>query len=467
MIHSPIQIKNLNLSFPHKTCFEDFSTQIFYGSRIGIIGTNGSGKSTLLRMLQKLFENHSVAYVPQIIEDYDSLSGSQRLNKALSEALSLHPDVLFLDEPTNHLDQHNRKSLLRMLRAYQGTLIIVSHDVELLRSQIDTLWHIDGGSIHIFTGSYDDYMRKMRSERASVEQKLARLEAQKRDTHDSLMKEQKRASSSKAKGEKSIEQRKWPSVVSAAKARRAQETSGRKRSAISDTKQELLSQLSSIRLPEIIKPKFSIAAAELGERTIISIVDGSLNYADKKVLIAQINLSIGAHCRVAITGDNASGKSTLLKAIMSSYEVEKTGSWILPKPSDIGYLDQHYRTLSLDKTALQNIAELAPHWSMAEARKHLNDFLFRKNEEVNIRAGLLSGGEKARLSLAQIAARTPKLLVLDEMTNNLDLATKEHVVDVLKNYPGALIVVSHDVEFLAHIGINKHILVANGSIKVS
>ena len=104
---------------------------------------------------------------------------------------------------------------------------------------------------------------------------------------------------------------------------------------------------------------------------------------------------------------------------------------------------------------LETIADLVPHLPHTEIRRHLNDFLFRKNEEVNALVSTLSGGEKARLSLAQIAAKTPKLLILDEITNNLDLETKEHVMQVLKAYPGAMIIISHDADFLEEIGISE------------
>ena len=465
MIHKPIQIKNLQLSFPHKTCFDDFTVQIPYGSRIAIIGRNGCGKTTLLKILNGMVEPTSgdigctddavFGFVPQIIEDNDSLSGGQRLNAAVSQALSLDPNVLLLDEPTNHLDRHNRKSLMRMLQSYPGTLIVVSHDTELLRNCIDTLWHIDNGKIHVFSGNYDDYIRELRGRRASIEQELARLDRQKKDMHHDLMKEQKRAAKSKAKGEKSIHQRKWPTVVSNAKASRSEETSGRKKSAIDHKKQDLTERLSNLRLPEIIMPKFSLNSADIGDRTIVSISDGSIGYAEQEPLLQKISLSIGSRDRIAIKGNNASGKSTLIKAILDDASVIKSGNWHAPKISDIGYLDQHYGTLSAEKTVLETIAELVPTWTHIEVRRHLNDFLFRKNEEVNSLVAQLSGGEKARLSLAQIAARTPKLLILDEITNNLDLETRGHVIEVLKNYPGAMIVISHDADFLKEIEVSE------------
>jgi ATPase subunit of ABC transporter with duplicated ATPase domains len=224
MIHKPIQIKDLELSFPHKICFENFTTQINFGSRIAIIGRNGSGKTTLLKILHGAVEPVSgtvkcaddiiFGFVPQILSDFDSSSGGQRLNEAITQALSLDPNVLLLDEPTNHLDRHNRKSLMRMLQSYTNTLIVVSHDTELLRHCIDTLWHIDNGQIHVFSGNYDNYIREVRSYRTAIEQELAHLSGQKKDMHHALMREQTRAAKSKAKGKKSIHQKKWPTIVS-------------------------------------------------------------------------------------------------------------------------------------------------------------------------------------------------------------------------------------------------------------
>ncbi len=456
MTHKPIHIKDLDLSFSHKTCFENFNCQIPYGSRIAIIGRNGSGKSSLLKMIGAMHhEDVIVGYVPQVIVDHAVLSGGQRLNKAVTKALSLDPNVLLLDEPTNHLDSRNRKSLMRMLQNYPGTLMMVSHDKELLRQCADTLWHIDNGKIHIFSGNYDDYIHEVKLKRSSVERELELLSRKSKGMHHKLMQEQQRSSKSKVKGQKSIDQRKWPTVVSNAKAGRAEETSVCKKSAIDKRKSDLAESLSDLRLPEIIIPKFSIEGSDTSRGVIIQISAGSVGYIEGKPILSGIALSLQSPERMAITGDNGSGKSTLIKAILGDESVYKTGEWHVIKREDIGYLDQHYSTLHPDKTVLETIADLVPAWSHAEIRRHLNDFLFRKNEEVNALVSTLSGGEKARLSLAEIAAKTPKLLILDEITNNLDLETKDHVIHVLKSYPGAMIVISHEADFLEEIGISE------------
>ena len=143
-----------------------------------------------------------------------------------------------------------------------------------------------------------------------------------------------------------------------------------------------------------------------------------------------------------------------LKAICRNGQVVKKGDWYLPAPKQIGYLDQHYATLDPEQTVCDLLSNIRLDWSHREIREHLNDFLFRKNEEVDRLVKNLSGGEKARLSLSLIAARTPQLLILDEITNNIDLETKQHLIQVLRDYPGAMIVVSHEESFLNQIGVN-------------
>ena len=473
-MRSPISLKDVSLSFSNKKCFESFSTQIYPGSRIAIIGRNGSGKSSLLHILhQKIspsggeisIPNHvNVGYVEQVINDFNNLSGGQRLNKRLSEALAQFPDLLLLDEPTNHLDKENRKSLMQMLRRYQGTLIIVSHDTELLRNCIDTLWHIDNNKIHEFTGSYDDYMRKIRQKRASIEKELALLARDKKDAHSALMKEQKRAAKSKVKGQKSIDQRKWPTIVSKSKALRAEQTSGKKKSAIDRKKQQLTEQLSNLRVPESILPKFSLTTENISANDLLSISGADIGYSKDKRILRNVSLSLGGKERIAICGKNASGKSTLLKSILGQEGVFTTGSWHFPRSERMGYLDQHYSNLRPDFSIVDHIKDLRPDWSEVDTRRHLNDFLFRNNEEVFQLTANLSGGEKARASLSMIAAKTPRLLILDEVTNNLDLETKEHVIQVLKEYPGAMIVVSHEEDFLKAIGIDRVYTVVDGKV---
>ncbi len=463
MSHKPIFIKNLSILFANKMCFEAFEATIQDGDKIGIIGNNGSGKTSLLRVLKseiKPYEGEienlelaNVQYVPQVISNYTDQSGGERFNKSMSQVLYKDPDILLLDEPTNHLDLNNRRSLLRKLKDFQNTLIIASHDEALLREVVDIIWYIDNGKIRVFAGGYDDFLCELRVKREAIEYEIANLQTSKKEAHDYLMKEQERNANAKQRAKKAILNRKWPTVKSLTKIGRSVETSVKKVKEINQGKAEISERLSQMRQPEILKPKFSFNYAELGMQTIVSISEGVVGY--DKPLLKNISLTLINGQRMAIVGNNGSGKSTLVKAILNDPNVKKEGSWYMPQPKYIGYLDQFYSSLDPSETVIESIE--TPAWDHAQKRKHLNDFLFRKNEEVNALVANLSGGERCRLSLAQIAAQGVKLLVLDEITNNVDLATKSHIIQVLQNYLGALIVISHDGEFLKAVGIENYL----------
>lgn len=464
MIHKPIQLKSLSFTLPHKICFQNFTTSILYGQRIGLIGRNGCGKSSLLKLIvgiNVLSEGHihlpndvTIGYVPQISDITSPKSGGEKFQIALTKALQESPNLLLLDEPTNHLDRRNREGLLRLLNSFPGTLIVASHDPSLLRQTVDTLWHIgNNGQIHVFKGHYDDYRQELAQQQITLTKALNRLSQEKEEIHHSLMKEQVRASKSRQMGEKNIDRRKWPTIVSKTKVLRSQKTSGHKKLALKQNKQTLTNQLRDLRerAPESIKPKFSLIPERRTNPNLVTIRDGDIGYTHS--IIHHINLTITYKDRIALQGDNGSGKSTVFKALRQDFQGIRRGEWTLPKIHEIGYLDQHYDTLNSNLTVYETIRQAAPHWSYAETRDHLNSFLFRKNEEVETKVCQLSGGEKARLSLAQVAACPPKLLLLDEITNNLDLETREHIIQVLQNYPGAFLIISHNRDFLDQIGI--------------
>jgi ATPase subunit of ABC transporter with duplicated ATPase domains len=438
-----IKVEALSLVFPHKICFENFSTVVQDGERIAIVGRNGSGKSSLLKMIAAA--NANVGYVPQLIDRFEHFSGGERFNRALSQALSMNPDALLLDEPTNHLDLANRNSLLRMLQNYFGTLLIVTHDREILRKQVDTIWHIDDGKIHIFRGKYDDYMADRRQKREAILRQIEHLNVQKKAAQQSSMKEQERIAKSRANGRKKVENRRWLPAVAAQKINQAEKVQGAKLKAIDTKKQELAEQLEHLKLPETIVPKFSISAADMGNRMLLSIRKASVGYGEK-IVLRDINLSLMSREHLAIVGSNGSGKTTLIRAILREPSITKTGEWDGIPSEQIGHLDQFYATLDAEKTVFETLPD----------RRALNGFLFRKNEEVYNKVKNLSGGEKVRLSLALLSVRTPWLLILDEITNNLDLETKEHVVQVLRAYPGAMVLISHEQDFLEAVRVDQY-----------
>jgi len=461
-MQSIIKINKLELIYSGQILFENFSYMVSKGERIAIIGDNGSGKSSLLKLLAACNElpisgissdeSLAISYVPQIITEYEKLSGGQRFNRVLSNALARYPDVLLLDEPTNHLDHNNRKSLLSMLKHSFATLIVVSHDRELLELSFDTLWHIHDGEVSVFHGRYSDYLTVLAQEKGKLERQVGMFDKVKKKQHLDLMKEQQRAKTSRGQGEKSITNRKWPTITSGAKARRAEITSGKKNSILNREKALINQQIKELWQSEELNYRFTLPAM-VTNKVLVSVNDGKCRYFGAEFELANINFTLEYRQRLAIRGSNGSGKSTLVQAIMGNPLIEKKGEWVTPLTHQIAYLDQHYSTLPQEGTVIGYILDLAPDLSYLEIRDFLNKFLFRKNEEVEKPIEVLSGGEKARLSFAIIALQEPKLLILDEITNNIDLRTRTYITNLLKNYPGALVVISHDRHFLDEIGI--------------
>lgn len=458
-----IQLIDLSLYFNQKICFEAFNYRIHAGERIALVGDNGSGKSSLLKIIAKQMApcdgqikytpNVSIAYVPQLLEQTDILSGAEQFNFTLTQALAQAPDVLILDEPTNHLDQKNRQSLMRHLDQFTRTLIIASHDVNLLKRYELTFWHFRKQAISIFQGNFIHLNQQQQHEAQQLKKELSQLNQQKAQNHQLLMNEQRRAKKSRQKGAKSLQQAKWPTIVSKTKMLNAQESSGKKKKALAEHKEHLNHRLRELAHSEEIIPSFRLPTGESNHKAILTINDGSIAY-DNKLIANKINLNMDSYAQLALLGANGSGKTSLLKAIMSEPTIYKQGEWIVPPPHHIGYLDQHYHPLTRYETVLESIQFVRADWSYADIRLHLNDFLFRSNEQVYAPICHLSGGERARLSLALIAAKPPKLLILDEITNNLDLKTRTHVLTLLKDYPGPFIIVSHDEDFLCQLNIS-------------
>ena len=462
MAHKPIYFTNLSFSLPHKTCFQNVDIRIGYRERIAIVGKNGAGKSTLLRLIREnLPSDVVVGYVPQITDD-EARSGAEQFHHQLSQALAIGPNLLLLDEPTNHLDRDNRLQLMRMLDNFPHTVVIATHDYDLLTNHCNTFFYIGDGDFSIFTGHYLDFEKGRAQKEREIEHELSLIGKQQQKAHSALMHEQARSKASRLMGEKSIRQRKWPTIVSNAKARRAEKTSGKKQLALREERQGLVDRLQELRRPEVLTPKFHFASQEK-TGVLVSLREASFGYAT--TLVSNINLDIRFGERIAIIGKNASGKSSLLKALLDVQGIARHGRWHAPTSAEIGYLDQHYRNLDSTKTVFASVSEMRPAWSVAEIRHHLNSFLFRKNEEVTAQISTLSGGERARLSLCLIAASSPQLLLLDEITNNIDRETRDHVTTALNAYRGSLVIVSHDEEFLKNIRITTTIAIVGTSLR--
>ncbi len=460
--HKPIALLNLTLSYGSKVCFEDFTTTIYPKDRIALMGRNGAGKSSLLAWIAhaknqakiKIPENLVIGYVPQVIETPKNLSGGERFQKALSIELRKRPSLLLLDEPTNHLDENARKGLIKMLQRFQGTLIFSSHDEELLRSLVDKLWIIDPPKITLFKGRYDDYLAQKKLDLEQAKKNYDALKSTQKKFHRDKMRAQEREANKK-KNRKNIRERD--------RARRnklieqSEKTSAKNQRRERTQREEIAEKMSEFSLPPNSTPTFEIPSKKALGRCICSITEGMIAYKGENPLLRGITLSLHAREKIWIQGANGGGKSTLIRALLDDPSIIKSGEWHRPPRDQMGYLDQHYGTLDDEQSVQQHLMNQAPGMPPQEVKKHLSTFLFYSDQSRNLLVKHLSGGEKLRLSLALLAARPTTLLILDEVTNNIDLPTKNYLKPILKHYPGGMLLISHDSAFVESLDITHRL----------
>jgi ATPase subunit of ABC transporter with duplicated ATPase domains len=346
-----------------------------------------------------------------------------------------------------------------MLQQFWGTEIIVSHDPDIMNLPFDEIWHITNGRIVIFKGNYHAYQDLCTQKEQHLIVERERLHKEKRMLEKAKQKEQERAAASKAANKNERDK----ALLGAMKERGSQ-TIGKKGKQFADINEKIKSGLDQAFVHKNISVSFSLNAHKLSSsKAIVSITDGTCGY--EQPLITDISFSMQATEHVALQGHNGSGKSTFLKALLHTPSITTSGTWIMPPKNEIGYLDQHYATLHPQETVMQAMQRIAPEKNNHDVRMILHSFLFIKPHEWNKKVLSLSGGEKARLSLAQIAAANYYLLLLDEITNNVDLDTKEHIIEVLKEYPGAMIIISHDQSFLDALAIDRTYKIENGTLQ--
>lgn len=454
---SLLSFHGLSLTINGQPLFEKAAAQILPGARIGLIGPNGAGKSTLLKALAGSFEpssgsikkasNRITCYVPQLPEASHAFSGAEHFQKAFSTALASHPDLLLLDEPTNHLDTWRKKALINFLTRFPGTILFASHDESLLSALANTIWSIDHNSFQIYNGSYTAFCHDRHTREKAQVEKIAAIKRQTATLQTKLQVEAKRAAQSRHANTHENDR-----MLRRAMQEKGSRTVGRNQKKLNETKKTLEEARTDTLIIEKITPRFFFEGKKSG--TTLSITCGSVAYHGQAPLIDNINLTLAPGERIALLGNNATGKSTLLKAMLGNITIKRNGHWHIP--ASIGYLDQHYQNLPAGKTVLESLTHAAPHLKGNALREHLARFLFRKPEEVNKNTLHLSGGEKARLSLALLSAKAPSLLLLDEVTNNLDLRTHAHILQTLITYTGTLIVISHDTDFLKYLKLDAY-----------
>ncbi len=385
----------------------------------------------------------------------ETLSGGEQTRVRLAAVLLEQPDLLVLDEPTNHLDAEGRAAIADLLDRWKGGAVVVSHDRALLR-RLDRILELSSLGAAAYGGGYDLYAERKAGERAAAEHDLAVAE---RDVGRAARQGQK-AVEKKARREKAgrafAAKKSEPKVLLGAMAERAENSGGRenllaarKAEAVAIELTEARERVERFRALTIPMPTTGLSPG----RTVL-VLDGiGWDAPDGRRIVEPLSLRIIGPERIAIGGPNGAGKTTLLKLVVGEF-TPTTGHVERRVPAAL--LDQETALLCPGETLIEAWLRLNPGGSPHDAHAALARFLFRNTAAQRI-VGTLSGGERLRAALACVMAgeRPPQLLILDEPTNHLDLDSIGAVEAALTAYDGALIVVSHDPDFLRAIGVER------------
>ena len=510
---SLITFQNVHYGVGGPALLDDVVLGIEAGERICVVGRNGAGKSTLLRLLSReivpdegeiriqegvrvgrlaqevpqdtdgdvfdviadglgqlghwLAEFHHISHsadidmdaladvqakierangwdlerrVTEVITKLDlpedaafaSLSGGMKRRVLLAQALVAEPDVLLLDEPTNHLDIASIDWLEDFLRGFRGSIVFVTHDRRFLRALATRIVEIDRGEVTSWPGDYDNYLRR-REERLHAE-------AQERARFDKFL----------------AQEEVW--IRQGIKARRTRDEGRvRRLEAMRVERAERRNQAGNVKLV--------VAGAATSGKKVIQAEHVSFAYGGR-TLVRDFDTTILRGDRIGLIGPNGVGKTTLIRLLLGQLEPQ-AGEVRIGTNLQVAYFDQHRTALREDWNALDNVSEGLEFIETNNGRKHvlayLQDFLFTP-ERARAPITRLSGGERNRLLLAKLFAQPSNLLVMDEPTNDLDVETLELLEELLADYPGTLLLVSHDRDFLDHVVTSTLVFEGDGRI---
>lgn len=518
-----LQAEHIEKTYGVETILQDISLQVQTGERVGLVGVNGAGKSTLMKILSgelsydsgtvRIPKDVSIGYLAQngglesersiwdellsvfshlqkeeqelreleakmgdesviadekryqqIMEDYArrfeafkekggysyegsirgvlhglrfadmdyqtpirTLSGGQKTRLALAKLLLQSPTILLLDEPTNYLDIETLTWLEGYLQNYQGAILVVSHDRYFLDKLVTVVYEIERTRATRYVGNYSQFLDQ---KAARLEQDLKRFDKQQEEI---------------AKLEDFIAR----NIARATTTKRAQ------------SRRKTLEKMERIDKP-IVKNKsvhFSFDVAKMSGNIVMKVSNVAIGYPDA-VLSSGLTFEIEREERVALVGPNGIGKSTMLKTIVSQLKALR-GDIQLGSNVTIGYYDQEHRNLNERSTVLGEIWDEYPHLQEKDVRTLLGNFLF-SGDDVQKKISDLSGGERARVSLAKLMLKQANFLIFDEPTNHLDIYSKEVLENALDEYPGTILFVSHDRYFLNKIASRVLELSADG-----
>ena len=455
-----VSFKNLGITFGGKPIFENLEGYVYKGSKYCLIGRNGSGKSTLLKIIAGIYDYDSgeIFYQPgikinflrqdtdfgssktaldyviskgcpkyeaeeflmhvQIRKDLNlsTASGGELRRCALALSLTGDPDVLLLDEPTNHLDLPTIEWLEHYLNGFRGALLVISHDRRFLANVTNKTFWIDRGVLRFNERGYKDYNRWTEAVLLQEEQELKKMTTK-----------LKIEEAWRHKGVTARRKRNQGRLAALVRLREAKKEKERQRQ------------------KKIEKQNFEPSQSS---KIVIRAENISKSFGTKK-LISPFSITIEKGDRLGIIGPNGAGKTTLARMLIKNINSDTGKVYISPK-AELIYFDQMRDALDANKTLWENLTD--SNFVMVQGKEmhvmgYLKQFMF-DDKQVRGNVGILSGGEKNRLALAKALCQSGNLLILDEPTNDLDMDTLDMLQELLCDYAGTLILISHDRDFL-------------------
>lgn len=471
-----LRAQNIVKEYGIQTVLDVKKLEIYDGDRIGLVGRNGAGKSTLLKILAGemkpdegvVTRNCEIAMIRQNQESDGEAAGSfisrmglkesavksggELTRMAIASAFSKHAPLLFADEPTTNLDVAGIEELEKMLAGYRGAVVLISHDRYLLNQICTQIWEIEQGDVRTFPGNYQDYYEERRRERnfrqfeyeqyRKEQNRLQRVISDVKAEASTMRKPPKRMSSSEwmlYKGTAAITQGHVQSRASALTSR--------------------LNHLEKKERPEEL-PKISMKLP-LGQKikagNAARVSGFSYSYGKKEVL-SDISCEIPSGKKTFLTGRNGSGKSTLLQGIADGLE----GTFITSE-AKTAYYSQNQSCLDLEKTVLENVVSEAAYPEHI-CRAVLANLYLSKND-LDKKVKVLSGGERVKTALAKTLTSGCNFLILDEPANHMDIYTMEGLEELLSDFDGTLLAVSHDRAFIEKLA-DRVLYLEDGKLRV-
>ena len=458
-----LQLKKINTSIGTRDLFAIDRLSVYDGDRIGIVGLNGSGKSTLLNIIAgncepdcgELSRNCSLSYFRQLDDEvpdisreaakpwdaytaHEHSSGGEKVRRRLAAVFAEQPQLLILDEPTANLDVAGIETLQEVLTAWQGALMVVSHDRELLDSVCTKIWEIAGGAIREYAGNYADYCREKQ-----------RQQLEKQRAVDNYTKERARLRRLVIDtSARSARVKRTPSRMGNSEARLHKMGDQRAKGNIDKAANALRSRLERFERPEGPETNVPLifdllAENDIYSRNVASTQAITRNFGGKTIL-NEVAFSLGKGEKIALTGPNGCGKTTLLQAI-----INRDPEISIAARARIGYLDQNLKGLNDSASILDNV-RISSVYDEVFVRTLLARLKFR-TDDVHKKVSVLSGGERVRVLLAKIMLSNCNLLIFDEPTNFLDIPSLEAIEAVLADFTGTLLFTTHDRQFVRNV----------------